>query len=117
MIMDLYSLVRDLINEAREQKNLALVEKLIDIKLAISELQEENASLKKSLEIQNEIVRHTDGNYITLKNDELQIKYCSTCWGNERKLIQLFEENKYPSEYPQCPNCLASFLRARNKGQ
>ena len=50
MIMDLYSLVRDLIEEAKEQKNLSLVEKLIDIKLAISELQDENEALKKKLE-------------------------------------------------------------------
>lgn len=117
MIMDLYSLVRDLINEAREQKNLALVEKLIDIKLAISDLQDENKELKDKLEIKDEVVRHTEGNYITLKNDSLQIKYCATCWGNDQKLIQLCENDNYPSGFPQCPNCLATFLKARNKGQ
>lgn len=114
MIMDLYSLVRDLIEEAKEQKNLSLVEKLIDIKLAISELQDENEALKKKLEAKEKIIRHSDGNYITLENDDQQIKYCSMCWGNEQKLIQLYEKDKYPSGYPQCPNCLAAFLRARN---
>lgn len=117
MIMDLYSLVRDLIEEAREQKNLSLVEKLIDIKLAISELQDENETLKKKLELQDEIVRHTEENYITLKNDGLHIKYCSTCWGNEQKLIQLCPKDQYPSGYPQCPNCFNALLKARYKGE
>ena len=115
--MDLYALVRDLIEEAKKNKDLQLVDKLIDIKLSISELQDENKALKEKLAIQDEIVRHTDGNYITLRNDELQIKYCSTCWGNEQKLIQLCEDDEMPSGYLQCPICFAAYLRARNSGQ
>ena len=36
MVTDLYNLIRDLIDEAKNQKNLELVDKLIDLKLAVS---------------------------------------------------------------------------------
>ena len=34
-VMDIYQLVRDLIDEAKKQKNLELVDKLIEIKLSL----------------------------------------------------------------------------------
>lgn len=114
MVMDLYQLVRDLIEEAREQKNIELVEKLIEVKLAISEIQEENQALKKQLEQQNQIMRHDDGMYITLKDDPLQIRYCSTCWGKDKTLIQL--DKDIDPGWPQCPICLDNLLKARNSG-
>lgn len=117
MIMNFYQLVRDLIEEAREQKNIELVDKLIEIKLAITELQEENQILKKQLEQQCQTVRHNDGNYITLIDDPLQIRYCSTCWGNDKKLIQLMEKPDMDSRLPQCPICFDNWLRARNSGK
>lgn len=106
MVKDLYSLVRDLIDEAKKQKNLEFVEKLIDIKLAVSDLQDENDSLKKKLDIVVQVERHDDGNYITLKNDELKIRYCSTCWGKDAKLIQTAKETG------NCPVCYNSFIAA-----
>lgn len=117
MVMDLYSLVRDLIDEAKKQKNLELVDKLIDLKLAISEVQDENESLKKKLDIVNQVERHEDGNYITLKNDSLKIKYCSTCWGEEQKLIQLGHSFDDDERYPKCAICFNNWLRARNSGK
>ena len=116
MVMDIYQLVRDSIEEAKKQKNLDLVDKLIEIKLAITAIQEENASLRKSLEIQNSILRHSDGNYVTLEGDPLKIKYCSTCWGNEHKLIQL-NESMEKGAIPQCPICFNNWLSARNHGK
>lgn len=115
-IMDLYQLVRDLIKEAKEQKNIELVDKLIEVKLAISEIEDENQTLKKQLEQQSQIVRHEDGNYITLMDDPLQIRYCSTCWGNDKKLIQLMEELNIYRNLSKCPICFNNFLRARNSG-
>lgn len=117
MIIDLYQLVRDLIEEAREQKNIGLVDKLIEIKLAISEIQEENRELKMQLEQQNQIVRHDDGNYITLTDDPLKIRYCSTCWGIDKKLIQLMDNIEIREGFPQCPICFNNWLRARNSGK
>ena len=49
-VMDIYQLVRDLIDEAKNQKNLKLVERLIEIKLALSEIEDENRDLKKRIE-------------------------------------------------------------------
>lgn len=48
--MDIYQLVRDLIDEAKNQKNLELVDRLIEIKLALSEIEDENRDLKKRIE-------------------------------------------------------------------
>lgn len=110
MVTDLYNLVRDLIDEAKKQKNLEFVDKLIELKLAVSELQEENNSMKKKLEIIDQVERHDDGNYITLKNDMLKIKYCSTCWGREAKLIQIEKET---GNCPVCYNNLISATRGK----
>ena len=49
-VMDIYRLVRDLIDEAKNQKNLELVDRLIEIKLALSEIEDENRDLKKRIE-------------------------------------------------------------------
>ncbi len=106
MVMDLYQLVRDLINEAKEQKNLELVDKLIELKLAISEIQDENIELRKRLEQQKKIERHSEGTYITLKDDNLKIHYCATCWGTSQKLIQL------ASSTGNCPICYNNWIAA-----
>ena len=37
-IVDIYQLVRDLIDEAKKEKNLEMVNQLIEIKLALSEM-------------------------------------------------------------------------------
>lgn len=116
MIMDLYQLVRDLIEEAREQKDLEMVNKLIEIKLAISEIQDENRALKKQLEQQRKIVRHEDGNYVTLADDSPEIQYCSTCWGKDNKLIQLDKELNKDKNLSKCPVCFNNWLKARNGG-
>ncbi|MBR3515807.1 MAG: hypothetical protein IKO10_05780 [Lachnospiraceae bacterium] len=115
--MDLYQLVRDLIEEAHKQKQLEMVDKLIEIKKAISELDDENEQLKKKLEIHDTIERHMDGNYVTLKNENPKIRYCSTCWGNDNKLIQLSENSERDPSLPQCPICFNNWLWARNGGK
>jgi predicted nuclease with TOPRIM domain len=116
-VTDLYQVVRDLIDEAKKQKNMELVDKLIDIKLQVSDIQDENSRLKKELEQLKNIERHTDGTYITLKDDELKVQYCSTCWGKDSKLIQLREENEVKKDFPRCPICFDNWLRARNSGK
>ena len=113
VVTDVYQLIKDLIEEAKKTKNDSMVRQLIDIKLALSDLQDENKKLKEQLEQQQQIVRHSDGNYITLKDDELNIQYCSTCWGREKVLIQLDAE-EVRSGLPRCPICFNNWLRARN---
>ena len=114
--MDLYNLIKDLIDEARKKKNLELVDKLIEIKIAISDIQEENQKLKRLIEQQQNVERHQEDNYVTLKDDPLKIQYCSTCWGSENKLIQLREYNEDTKHYPRCPICFDNWLKARNSG-
>lgn len=48
-VVDIHQLIKDLIDEAKNQKNLELVDKLIDIKLALVELEDENRDLKKKI--------------------------------------------------------------------
>ena len=114
MVMDIATLLINLIDEAKKQKNLELVDKLIDIKLALCELQDENNALRKELELQDSIIRHKDGNYITLSSDPQEIKYCSTCWGKNHTLIQINDEIDQSSVIPKCPICLEAFMAARN---
>lgn len=116
MVMDVYELIRDLIEEAKEAQNANMVNQLIDIKLALLDIQEENKKLKKQLERQEQIERHPDCDYITLKDDGLHIQYCSTCWGNEGKLIQLRENREIGKGFPRCPICFNNWLSARNSG-
>lgn len=115
--MEVYQLIKDLIEEAKKEHNADMVSQLIDIKIALSEIQDENSKLKKELEQLQKIERHSDGNYVTIKDDELHIQYCSTCWGNDRKLIQLGDEIEEGSGLPRCPICFNNWLRARNSGQ
>ena len=115
-VMDVYQLIRDLIEDAKKAQNADMVSQLIDIKLILSDIQDENKLLKKELEQSQNVERHTDGNYITLKDDELHIKYCSTCWGNDRKLIQLMKDKRLEAGVPNCPICLNNWLKARNSG-
>ncbi len=90
-VMDIYKLIRDLIDEAKKQKNLELVDALIEIKLKVCELEEENNDLLRQIKIKESVVRHVDGAYITLKDDPKEIRYCAVCWGRDGKLIQMHD--------------------------
>lgn len=48
-VMDTYSLVKDLIKEAKERKNLEIVEKLLDIQEYLFDIREENEALKQRI--------------------------------------------------------------------
>ena len=106
MIKDIYQLIRDLIDEAQKQRNLEFVDKLIEVKKAFSELQDENKELTDKLDMRNRIIRHEEGEYVTLNGDLANIFYCSTCWGQSSKLIQI---NKGTMK---CPVCFNAFISA-----
>ena len=95
-VMDIYQLVRDLIDEAKKQKNLELVDKLIEIKLSLSEIEDENRDLKKKIEeleqsniIEEDLELLPKGYYIrkSEKAEGKYIKYCVACWQNIKKLM------------------------------
>lgn len=67
MVMDVYELIRDLIEEAKEAQNANMVNQLIDIKLTLLDIQEENKKLKKQLERQEQIERHPDCDWSYVK--------------------------------------------------
>lgn len=103
-VMDIYQLVRDLIDEAKNQKNLELVDRLIEIKLALSEIEDENRDLKKRIEeleqsniIEEDLELLPKGYYIrkSEKAEGKDIKYCAACWQRSlcHMLIQLVVQN------------------------
>ena len=51
VVTDVYQLIKDLIEEAKKTKNDSMVRQRIDIKLALSDLQDENKKLKEQREL------------------------------------------------------------------
>jgi len=100
--MGLYDAIKDIANVVKKSDNIELYRQIIDLgeqaldmQAEIVKLREENAELKKGIDIENQIIRHPQGNnypYITLSNDPEKIRYCAICWGRERKLIQLYSK-------------------------
>ena len=98
--MGLYEGIKDAIGIAQKADNIELYRQLLDLgaqaldmQAEIAQLREENSELKKANDLGSRIIRHKDF-YITLKDDEQEIRYCSTCWGKYHKLIQLFKEDR-----------------------
>lgn len=106
--MGLYEGIKDVAKIVQQADNLELYRQLLDLsaqaldmQATINKLTEENAELKKKQNIEERIQRHQEL-YITLKNEDGDIYYCSHCWDNDRKLIQM---KKTHGEF-FCPHCL-----------
>jgi hypothetical protein len=91
-IKEIYDLIKSLMDEAKKRKNNELLDKLLDIKLAVNELEDENRELKSQLEKKESIVRHKNKMYVTVKDDPQEIHYCTVCWGRDGKLIQMYDD-------------------------
>ena len=87
---------------AREKKDQELLSMITEIQSQFIDLREEVESIKKQLDVSDKVVRHSDGLYITLKDDPDEIRYCSTCWGNHQKLVQIGSS--------RCPACKTLLL-------
>ena len=94
--MSFYDAFKDAIDIAQKADNIDLYRKLLDLSRDALDLQnenykltEENVRLKKKLAEDQNIVRHSEASYITLKDEEPQIHYCAICWGSDHKLIQM----------------------------
>lgn len=103
--MGLYDKIKDIASVVQKADNIELYKQLLDIgkealdmQEEIAKLKEENKQLKEEINLDKKIIRHKDGLYITLEGDKNEIRYCSTCWGNYKKLIQLKNGNT-------CFNC------------
>lgn len=106
--MGLYERIKDVAELIQETSNSELYEQLLelgaealDMQNEIISLSAENTELKKSKDIENRIERHVEP-YITLKNDSIQILYCSCCWDYEQKLIQV---KSYDNGEFKCIHC------------
>lgn len=98
--MSLYDGIKDVAKIVQQADNIDLYRKLLDLSAQALELQlenaklrEENAELKKGKSIEDRICRHYNP-YLTLVDDKPELKYCSVCWDNEHKLIQMREQTE-----------------------
>ena len=98
--MGLYEGIKDVAKIVQQADNIELYKQLLDLGSQALDLQnqivtlrEENNLLKSELQQKQSVIRHKDGQYITLKGDENNIHYCSTCWGESGKLIQLNDDD------------------------
>ncbi len=109
--MNILDMLKEVISIAQKADNLELYRQLLDLNRValdmqseINDLKIENQSLKEQLENHGKVIRHSDDVYITLEGDPLEIHYCATCWGNDKKLIQLGKKG--------CFNCEAKWRAA-----
>lgn len=105
--MNILNTLKDVMSFIQKSDNIDMVQKVIDIQLQIMDmqekifkLQEENKKLKSIEKIKKNIVRHENDNVLHLKEND-KILYCSKCWDDEQKLIQVAKTN----EKYQCPKC------------
>lgn len=98
--MGLYESIKDVASIAQKADNIDLYKKLLDISGQALDIQNELSEacreierLKNNLAMKRSVVRHSDGLYITIEGED-DIHYCSTCWGNSSKLIQLTGDDR-----------------------
>ena len=106
--MGLYEGIKDVAKVVQQADNLGLYKNLLDLSSQALDMQEEIAALKKENEElkmelcqRKRIIRHK-GIYITLEGEQQGIAYCSTCYGKDNALIQMFD---YDEECYRCPVC------------
>lgn len=84
---DLSDMCIELRNEARQNKQFELADKICSIQDKIKEIQDENDNLRKELEIKDKIKYDEDCQSFTL--DDNSIHYCAICYGQSKKLIPM----------------------------
>ena len=106
--MGLYEGIKDVAKIVQQADNVELYRALLDLSAQALDMQAEIATLKKeNQDLQAEIfkkrgiIRHT-GIYITLENEHPEIADCSSCYGKDNKLIQMFV---YDRDTYCCPVC------------
>ena len=110
--MDILKNLKEIGELIKKYNNIEAVTEIIDIQQEILNMQnemfqikKENEKLKSIKDIEKRIVRHKGDTYITLRDDDNNILYCSRCWDKERKLVQLYEEYEaYICKDQSCQN-------------
>ena len=110
--MDAIKILKDVVSAAQKSNDIEMIQKVIsaqeeviNMQDKITKLQNENQKLKEKEKLSKDIERYQGTTLITLKSDDPKIPYCSTCYGNEGKLIQM----KIKGELCQCFNCNSYF--------
>ena len=118
--MGFYDAFKDALNLAQKADNIELYRQLLDLSAQALDLQaenaklkEENTELKKKKDVEGQIIRHRDP-YITLKDENPQLFYCSHCFDSEHVLVQLHCDYEEGSCY--CPHCKTSAFFTVEKG-
>ena len=111
--MGIYEKIKDITNVIQKADNIDLYRQLLDLgkdaldmQEEIANLKTENQQLRDELSLNSRIVRHKGELFITLEGDEDEIHYCSNCWGDRKKLIQLRDDD-------QCYFCQRDWLNKR----
>ena len=104
--MGLVENIKDVAKIVQQSDNLELYRQLIDLseqalnqQNTINYLNEENERLRKKLKDKKNVQRHSEL-YLTIEGDD-NVIYCSHCWDNEEKLIQMRTAN---GQF-ECPHC------------
>lgn len=100
-LMELGNIYQKIDNVEIQKKLLDLSQEALEMQNEILILKEENAKLKQKQNIEFKIERHKDA-YITLKDDEQKLIYCSNCYDTKRQLVQaqINDDGQY-----LCPAC------------
>lgn len=108
--MGLYEGIKDVAKIVQQADNVELYRMLLELSAQALDMQAENATLQRQNEElkaellkKRSVIRHK-GIYITLEGEQPGIVYCSSCYGKDNKLIQMFD---YDEECYQCPVCRA----------
>lgn len=119
--MGFYDALKDALNLAQKADNIELYRQLLDLSAQALDLQaenarlkEENTELKKKKDVEGRIIRHRDP-YITLKDENPPLFYCSHCFDSEHVLVQLHCDYEEGSCY--CPHCKTSAFFTVEKGK
>ncbi len=106
--MRLYEAFKEVLSIAQKADNIELYRQLLDLSAqvldmqeAIAKLKKENSEFKVKKSIACKIVRHIEP-VVTLKNDSMNLRYCSHCWDSQQLLVQL---NCHEDGTFDCPHC------------
>ncbi len=107
IIKDIAALARDGKTQEVGQRVIELQSAMLDLQAQMTELLEENRSLKACLndkrrqdELEADIEFEPDGQFYVRKSerDTNLVRYCPVCWGTDRKLVPL-TPYKYPGVF------------------
>lgn len=84
----IFSIIKKLDNIELQQQLVELGAQLQEMYMELSKLREENLKLKETEDISQKIIRH-EKLFLTRSDESNATMYCTTCWDNNRKLIQL----------------------------